>query len=55
MKKCKMPNCGKQLVGKEKYLCQSCKDKIKDNGTKTAKVAAGLIVSVITINKKLKK
>ena len=44
MAKCKYPNCGKELVGNEKYLCKSCKDKIKSKAKKTSGVAVAVLV-----------
>lgn len=49
MKACKYPGCHKQLIGKEKHLCQSCKDKIKDNAIKTGKVTLGVALMLLSV------
>ena len=50
MKKCKYPKCNKKLVGNEKYICQSCKDKVKSGGKKVgtgALFVGGLILTAV--------
>lgn len=44
---CKFPGCEKVLVGKEKHLCKSCKDKIKDKAKKTGKYSLSALAVII--------
>lgn len=50
---CKYPGCGKILIGKDKHLCKSCKDKIKSGAIKTAKGTAMALAVIITVPKTL--
>ena len=54
MKTCKFPKCNKQLVGKEKIMCKSCRDKIKDGAKKTVAVVGSLAIAVVAIVAKSK-
>jgi hypothetical protein len=49
MKTCKYPKCNKQLVGKEKFMCKSCSDKIKDGAKKAGAVVGGLALTAAAI------
>jgi len=54
MKTCKYPKCNKQLVGKEKFICKSCSDKIKDGAKKAGAVVGGLAITAVAIAAKSK-
>ena len=49
MKTCKYPKCNKQLVGREKFICKSCSDKIKDGAKKAGAVVGGIVITAVTI------
>ena len=49
MKTCKFPKCNKQLVGKEKIMCKSCKDKLKDGAKKTGTIVVSLALAAAAI------
>jgi len=55
MRNCKNPKCRKQLVGNEKWICRSCKDKgwdrIKTAGMFLSGLAALAWSVVLVINK----
>jgi len=54
MKTCKFPNCNKQLVGKEKFMCKSCTDKIKDGAKKTGLIISGAALTIVAVVVKFK-
>ena len=49
MKTCKYPKCNKQLVGKEKFMCKSCSDKIKDGAKTAGAVVGGLVLTAAAL------
>lgn len=44
MKNCKA--CGKELVGKEKFFCNSCRAKAEDKAKKAGKALGGIVLLV---------
>lgn len=49
MATCKYPKCNKELIGKEKFICTSCLDKIKEGrAMKAAKFTGGALI-VLTL------
>lgn len=52
---CKYPSCGKILVGKEKHLCKSCKDKIKNGAMKVVNGTVAVATVIIAVPKMLPK
>jgi hypothetical protein len=49
MANCLYPNCGKAMVGSEKLLCKSCRDKIKRGAWRTVKWTGTALLALLTI------
>ena len=49
MRTYKYPNCNKQLVGREKFMCKSCSDKIKDGAKTSGAVVSGLVLAAVAV------
>lgn len=49
MATCQFPGCGKVLVGREKFFCTSCKDKIKSGAWTTVKWTGKALLALLAI------
>lgn len=49
MAKCKFPGCEKELIGKEKYICKSCKDRIGSGIKSVGKVTLAVGVTIVSV------
>ena len=49
MANCKYPKCNKILIGKEKVICTSCKDKIKSGAGAVLKVTGATVLGLLTV------